>query len=289
MRYAFFPGCSLQATAKPYDTSTKAICDVLNIELEEIPEWICCGASPAHQTDKLLALALPTKSLINALQMGRDVAVACTACYSRLRAANYELKEGQGYEKELWKLLYSGYRGNVPVKHLLDVFVNDIGLKEIEAKVTKKLDGLKVACYYGCLLTRPPKIVAFDDPEDPVTMDNLVTALGAEAVPWPYKTECCGVNFTISRTDVVLRLVNDILTMAHDAGAECIAVACPLCQPNLDMRQKEVEKRYRKKYNLPIMYFTQLVGLSFGISSEELGLNKLVVGSMPLLREKGLV
>lgn len=290
MRYAYYPGCSLEASAKDYDISARAACTALGIALEEIPGWICCGASSAHMTSELLALALPVKNLVLAQQQGLDIAVCCAACYSRLMVANHAMSAGDDWRVEATdQLVGSAYRGEVKVKHLLEIIIQDLGLDAIEGKVTQGLKGLKVASYYGCLLVRPPDIVHFDDPENPTTMDQLAAALGAEPVPWPYKTECCGGSLSLTRTDVILKLARDILQMAVDEGAECLMVACPLCQANLDMRQAQINKRYGTDFHVPVIYFTQLMGLAMGIRPDELGLGKLVTDANKLLAAKALV
>ena len=295
MRYAYYPGCSLHATAKDYDMSARAVCQALGIELQEIPDWVCCGASSAHSTSELLSLALPVKDLLNAKEMGLDTAVCCAACYSRLRIAN-EAMSVHGGELERPGELVSAvddvvggpYRGEVGVKHLLEIVVSEYGLDALQEKVQRELEGLKAAAYYGCLLVRPPEIVAFEDPENPRSMDELIEALGAEAVDWPYKTECCGASLSLTRTDIVLKLCRDIYQMAADNGAECLVVACPLCQSNLDMRQAQVNKRYGTKFDLPVFYFTQLIGLALGLEHKELGLSMGMVSQKKLLQSKGI-
>lgn len=289
MRYAYFPGCSSLSTARPYDMSAREISHSLGIDLVEIPDWICCGASSAHATSDLLSLALPATSLAKAGKMGLDVVTACAACFSRLKIANKLINSDPNSKRDVNQIIQDNYQGDVKVKHLLDVLVNEYGLKVLREEVKIKLEGLRVACYYGCLLTRPPKIMGFDDPEDPKSMDELVEALGAEPVSWPYKMECCGASFSISKPEIVIRLAHDILKMAKDEGAECIAVACPLCQSNLDLYQKDIKRRYGTDPNLPVFYFTQLVGLSLGISPKRLGLRKHMVSPLPLLKTKGLV
>ena len=167
--------------------------------------------------------------------------------------------------------------------------IDEYGLDRLKERVTKDLSGLKVAAYYGCLLVRPPEVMGFDDPENPTSIDNVITALGAQAVDWPYKVECCSGSLGLTRTDVLLKLCHDILEMASAAGADCILVACPLCHSNLDMREAQVNKRYKTAFDLPILYFTQLIGLAVGMGAKELALNKHIVDTRDLLRAKALV
>lgn len=287
MKIAYFPGCSLHSTARDYDMSFQLVCRKLGIELQEIPHWVCCGASPAHVTSHLLSIALPCKNLVLAEEMGLNTVVApCAACFNRLKIAKQEVAENSQLKKDVENVLGKSYRGKVEVKHPLQIIADEIGLAKVEKMVRRELQGLKVASYYGCLLVRPLNMVSFDDPEDPQSMDNLVTALGGEALPWAFKTECCGASFSLSETDIVLELSGEILDAALEAGAECILVACPLCQSNLDLRQKGIEKRLGKKFNLPILYFTELLGLALGLNMHELGLSKHIVDPCKLLQRK---
>lgn len=290
MRYAYYPGCSLHSTSKEYDISSHAICQALGIELEEIPGWICCGASSGHMTSEVLALALPVKNLVLAQASGLDTAVGCAACYSRLKVANSAMRAPQNKQRgSIDEVVGSPYRGEVKVKHLLEIVIDDYGLDVLQQKIIRRLEGLKIAAYYGCLLVRPPEVTQFDDPEDPTCMEKLIAALGAEPVDWPYKTECCGGSLALTRTNVILKLCHDILRMAVDEGAECIMVACPLCQSSLDLRQSQVNKMYKTDFHVPIVYFTQLIGLTLGMGIKELGINKLIVDPTKLFRAKGLV
>lgn len=287
MKIAYFPGCSLHSTARDYDMSFQLVCRKLGIELQEIPHWVCCGASPAHVTSHLLSIALPCKNLVLAEEMGLNTVVApCAACFNRLKVAKQEVAENSQLKKDVEEVLGKPYGGKVEVKHPLQIIAEEIGLAKVEKMVRRELQGLKVASYYGCLLVRPLNMVSFDDPEDPQSMDDLVTALGGEALPWAFKTECCGASFSLSETDIVLELSGEILDAALEAGAECILVACPLCQSNLDLRQKGIEKRYGKRFNLPILYFTELLGLALGLNMHELGLSKHIVDPCKLLQRK---
>jgi len=291
MKYAYFPGCSLHSTAKEYDLSTRAVAKALGIELIDIPDWICCGATPAHITMHLLSLSLPVKNLLLAKKMGSyEVVTCCAACFNRLKTANKFMESNPEHRKKVEEIVGEHYKSDVKVRHFLDVLVNIFGLKNLAERIDSpmKLSGLKVACYYGCLLTRPPEVTQLDDLEEPHLMDDLMKALGIEALNWPYKTECCGASFSLTKTDIVLKLSGDILQMAHDEGAEAIVVACPLCQSNLDLRQRAINKKFKKDFNIPILYFTQLVGLSLGIEPKALGLNKHIVSPWPLLKTKNV-
>lgn len=296
MTYAYFPGCSLHGLATEYDRSARAVCQKLNVGIEEAPNWVCCGATPAHATSHVLAVSLPAVTL-DEVWKARDrfapadggaptVMAACAACYARLRTANHEIRESSEMRAKVQKAAEVSYDGGVEVRHLLDILFNDIGVDAVKERVTRPLAGMKIACYYGCLLARPPKVVAFDDPENPVLMDRLLEAAGAECVEWPYKTECCGSSFALARPDIVYKLTNDILREAQDAGADAIATACPLCQSNLDLQQQDTEKRYNAQYGMPIFYFTQLLGLALGVDQKELGMQRLIVSPERVLASR---
>lgn len=286
MSYAFFPGCSLKGTAADYGESTLAVFSKLGLELTELDGWVCCGSTPAHNTSHLLSVALPAKNLQLAVeQNGKRLAVACAACFSRLRAAWHEMSEDALLKAKVEGVIEGTVDLSIQVRHLLQILTEDFGLEALKAQVAKPLEGLKVACYYGCLLVRPPKVMQFDEPENPQSMDSVMTALGATPVAWPFKTECCGANLSLSRTDLVLRLVDKILSYAKDAGAEVVAVACPLCQANLDVRQVDVAKKLGTRHELPVVYFTQLVGVAVGVGGDQLGLDKSFIDARPKLQK----
>ncbi|MFH1007321.1 MAG: CoB--CoM heterodisulfide reductase iron-sulfur subunit B family protein [Candidatus Latescibacterota bacterium] len=289
MNYAYFPGCSLHGTAVEYDESARAVAGSLGIDLVEIPDWTCCGSTPAHLTDDLLAVALPVKNILRAKEVSDQIAVCCAACYSRFKFANKHVQEKEDIRTQVGEVLGAEYSGDMRVRHFLDILINDVGLEKVAESVKRNLGGLKVACYYGCLLTRPPKVAEFDDPEDPTSLDNLMKTLGAEPISWPCKTECCGATFSLTKTDIVLKLSHDILAQAKKRGAEAIVLACPLCQANLDMRQSDINKRYGVEFDLPIFYFTQLLGLALGLDGADLGLKRAMVNPMNILKEKELV
>ena len=288
LNYAYYPGCSLHASASEYDLSTRELFKALNIGLKEVPDWFCCGATPAHNVDELLSLSLCAKNLEMATKVEGDLAVACAACFSRLKSTQHVLAENETKRRQVEKAIDAPVQLTGNVKHLLDILARDLGIDRLAAAVTKPLSGLKVACYYGCLLTRPPGVPDLDCVEAPSIMERVLEAVGAETVSWTHRMECCGANFTLSRPGVVVQLSNAILDSAKAAGADCIMVACPLCHGNLDIRQKEIEGAFHTNYGLPIFYITQLVGLSVGLSADNLGLASLIVNPLPLLKERGL-
>ncbi len=289
-KYALYPGCSLEAGSIEYEMSTHAVAHALGIELVEVPDWNCCGASSAHMTDHLLSLALPARVLANAETIPgvTGMVAPCAACHNRFAAVEYELGKNEELRTKINSMLEVPYTGKVKLRYYLDIFSNPETLAEIKKRVKQPLTGLKVACYYGCLFVKPPKATNFiDDPENPMAMDNLMSAIGAEPLPWPYKTECCGASLGATKEDACTKLCNDILRVAKDSGADCIVAACPLCQTNLDMRQATVEKKYGLQYRLPIPFFTQLIGLALGVDSKALGFKKLFVDPAKVLQKVG--
>ncbi len=287
LSYAYYPGCSLHSTAEEFDRSTRFCADHLGMTLSEVPDWICCGSTPAHMTNHVLSLALPAETLLQARKMEpkpKAVIAPCSACYSRLRIANYEIKE-KGMRDKVAEALGEDYPGDMEVRHLLDVVVNDVGLEAIAEKISRHLHGLKIASYYGCLLTRPHYATHFDDTEHPTSMDRLVEKLGGTPVDYPFKTDCCGASFAFSHPDVVWKLTGNILKSIKNAGAQAIMVACPLCQSNLDLRQSKVAKELGMEIDLPVFYFTQLLGFCLGGTEKELEIKKMMVSAGDVMEE----
>ncbi len=282
MKYAYYPGCSLSSTGIEYDMSTKETAKILGIDLWEIPEWNCCGASSGHLTDHLLSLALPARNLAIAEEAGLDVAIPCAACYARCKASEVAVKSSEEMKDTIEQVIERKYEGKTTARSMLDVLANDVDLSVIRDKVTTQLGEIKAACYYGCLLVRPLE-TGFDDPEDPQSMDQLLNALGAETVEWSHKTECCGASHPTTKSEIGLKMLERILSAAKEAGANCIVTACPMCVNNLDMRQGQVERTFKEKYDLPIFYFTELMGLAFGVEPVQLGLNKHFVDAISLV------
>ncbi len=285
MSYVFYPGCSLDGTAKDFYSSTSAVAAKVGLEMPEMEGWICCGSTAAHNSDPLLADALPAFNLQKAA--GKTVAVACASCYSRLKMANHHIASDPVVRQRVAAATGAHYDGATPVLHLLEILGRQMEA-DVEAAVVRPLSGLKVACYYGCLLSRPPEVTQFDDAEDPTLMDRLLETAGATVVDWPHKTECCGASFSITDPEIILDLSDRILEMARLAGADCIATACPLCELNLDMRQKDIAAKRGHRYDLPVFYFTQLLGIAMGAAPKDLSLGSLFVDPHPLLRSKGL-
>jgi heterodisulfide reductase subunit B len=283
LKYAYYPGCSLESTAREYDLSVRAVSSNLGIELVELPDWSCCGASAGHSTNHRLASALVGRNLALAENEKLDIAVACPACYLRFRTTYQEVKDDSQKQRELANLIGMPYEAKFRIRHLLDVICNDIGLDRVKERLTKPLGGLKVVAYYGCYLVRPPKVVAFDDPENPQSMDKLLTTLGAEVRDWSGKVDCCGGSLSLSKRMIAGQLVRDIIDTAQQAGAEAIVTACPLCHSNLETRQTA-----DRQGKLPIFYFTELMGLAMGIPGARSWLKKHLISPLNLLASHGL-
>ena len=279
-KLTYFPGCSAHGTSEEFDSTLKLVLKTLDVELDDIPDWNCCGATSAHVMTENLAYALPLRNLVLAERLpNATMGIACASCYQRMKVTKVHMDENPELAKKINTTVVEegSYEGKVDVKSMLQYAYEDIGLEEIKSHVKKPLYGLKLACYYGCLLTRPKKITNFDSPEYPMSMDRIVEALGATATEFDYKTECCGASFSISNTEVVENLSGKILEMAKESGADAIVVACPLCQSNLDMRQPDIEKKQGQKLDIPIFYFTQLMALAFGYPVEQLKFPKHIV------------
>jgi heterodisulfide reductase subunit B len=290
MKIAYYPGCSLHSSGIEYDISTKQVCNAMGIELVEVEDWICCGASPAHQCDDLMSVALPAKNLALAARTNslKQVCAPCASCYSRLKSAQESITD-ENLKKNVEQIIGSKYPQNVEVLHILDVIVEKIGVGAVKEKVVRDLRDLRVACYYGCLMTRPPKVTGKQHFENPTEMESLIEALGAEAIDWNMKTFCCGASFALTQTDVVLELTKKILSDAVSAGAQVISVGCPLCHANLDGRQTQINEKFGTNFKIPIFYFTELMGLVLGIRAKDLGLFRHITEVEDFLKERALV
>ena len=264
MRIGYYPGCSLESTAREYDLSFRAVAAKVGIELIEIPDWNCCGASSAHAVDPFLALALPARNLMIAEALELDITAPCAACFLRLMEAKKRMREDASLRKEIEEVLGRQYRGSTNVYHPLTVFSQPEVKRKIKRAVANRLKGLRVVCYYGCYLVRPPGITHLDDPENPTLMDELIGMTGVDVLDWSWKVDCCGGGHALLRPELVEPLVNEIVEGARKAGAHGIVTACPLCQSNLETRQKGPN-------SLPVFYFTELLGLAMGLNKEAEG------------------
>ncbi len=292
MKYGYYPGCSLEKNARAYHESALAVAQVFDIAFDEVDDWNCCGATEYFALRALPAYALVARNLALAAQQAaqggaRQVVAPCSACYLNLRKTDHYMAESPELHARVNAALAAGglhYEpGSVEVRHLLDVFVHDVGLEAIAQRVVKPLYGLRVAPYYGCLVPRPAAIASFDDPEYPTSLDRLLATLGATVVDYPLKAHCCGGHLTQISEDVALELLRRLLKNAADYRADVIAVICPMCQFNLDVYQDAVNKKFGTAYRIPILYFTQLMGVALGLPEDDLGLGKEFVDARPAL------
>ena len=273
MKIGFYPGCSLNGTSREYNESVKAIGKAMGIEWVELKDWNCCGATAAHSMDRKLSLALPVRILALAEKQGfEEVVVPCASCYNRLSMAHYELENSEELKDDILTIVGLPYRGTIRVINVLQ-FIEKYILTVLPEKIITPF-AHQVACYYGCLLVRPHKILKFDRLEDPQSMDKVMSVLGASPIDWAFKTECCGAGLSVSRTDLVGRLSGNILKDAADRGAEAVIVACPMCHSNLDMRRPAINRYLSEPVTIPILYVTQSIGLAIGLSPKELGLQR---------------
>lgn len=281
MDYAYYPGCSLESTGIEFHMSTKAVAKQLGIRLMEIPDWNCCGASSAHARGHWIGLALPARNMAIAEAAGLDVAIPCAACYARCKKAELEASQSEEAREKIEEIIGRPYKGNSKARNLTDILYRDLGVDAIKEKAVKSLKGLKVVTYYGCLMVRPPEL-ACDDVENPISLDEILTGLGAEVVPWGFKTECCGGSLTACRPNVGFDMSRKILEAAKRAGADCIVTACPMCHSNLDMRQVQIAKQ-TGAIDMPVFFITEMIGVALGMSNKELGINRHMIPSEQVL------
>ena len=273
MNIGYYPGCALHGSSNDYEQSLRACLSNLDVQLDEMKDWICCGATAAHSLNHKLSLALPARNLAVAEREGfKQLFAPCPLCSMQLLKAKKAVAD-ESVRKELSGIVEAEVRGESEVLNLIQLF-EKVGVDKLKSAVKAPLQSLTAACYYGCLLTRPPDVVHFDDFEQPTSMEAIVTALGAKTVEWNFKTECCGAGMTMSNEELVLELAHKILSNAAEHGANCVVVACPMCHVNLDMKQAAVERRFGKKLGMVVYYLSDLVGLALGLSGEQLGINR---------------
>ena len=275
--FAYFPGCTACSTGLAFEMSSQYMVRALDITFKEIPDWNCCGASAAHLSDRDLSLALPARSLAISEEKlpGLDIVAPCAACFARLKISRHYVRQSEKNRAHIESIIEREYRAESQVYSLLQVVAENEEIKKrIVEKATASLNGLKVACYYGCVFVRPKEITQFDDEENPQSMDDVMRLVGADPVSWAFKTQCCGASLQVTVPSAGKTMVEKILRNAEENGAEAIVTACPLCQLNLDMRQKEVNKQKGTSYNLPVYYFTELISMCLGATAKDVGVDK---------------
>ena len=281
MKIGYYPGCSLSGTGKEYDLSLKKVLSFLDVELEEINDWSCCGATSAHATNHLLSTALPSRNLSLAKKQNLSELLApCAACYNRLIVSQHEIKKNPQIKKQTSELFGEDDYKGISVINIIELF-EKIGKDKIIEKRQKELKGIKAACYYGCLLVRPFEITGFDDSEQPHSMEEIISAAGAVPIDWNFRMECCGASHSIAHMEIVVDLSEKIINDASLHGADVIVVACPMCHSNLDMRQRAMKNNKK----MPVLYLSEFIGLALGIKAGELGLNLHFTSSEKLLEK----
>ena len=288
MKVSYFPGCTLNTTGKGFDNAVRASTAAVGLELVELPEWNCCGATYPLIVDNMLELAAPAHVLVAARDEGEIVTTACTTCYNVLKRTNRFIRDHKEERERINAFIEAEYDGEVEVMDILHLLRDKIGFDAVKAKVKKPLKDLRVASYYGCMVLRPPDEVAYDDPDHPQSLDDLMTALGATPVDFAHKNECCGAYLAVKDAQITREMVYTILKSAQSAGAEAVATNCPLCQFNLDKQQVEMRKMYTGYQPIPIFYFSQLMGLALDLDASEYGWDRHYVDGRPLLGERGL-
>jgi heterodisulfide reductase subunit B len=286
MKYLYYPGCSAEATGKAYDISTRALMEKLGVGLVELPDWNCCGATSYFSVRELDSFAIAARNMAIAQEMGEDeICVICNACYTSLAKANrYMADDPHVFEAVNGALGAVGrkYDGQVKIRHIMDILINDIGLEAIQERVTRRLTGVRVAPYYGCQFSRP--MGSFDDVQFPTTMDRLFQAMGADVITdWDAKTDCCGGMMMLTKRDGALRLCHELLVAARQYKADVVVATCPLCEMNLEGYQRQVNQAFGTDFDIPVMYFTQLAGLALGADPKQLAIDKQVVSCDPVL------
>ena len=280
MSFSYYPGCTDHSTSLEYGLSAEAVFKTLGGELVEIEDWNCCGAAATHSLNHLLSLCLPARNIAIAQSTkAGPLAVPCAGCFNMLKRAEYALKNDEAKRKEIEEIVGFTYQPSFEILALIDVIVNRIGLETIQGKVKRPLSGLRPACYYGCALVRHPKVTQLDHPENPQYLDRLMKVLGAEPVEWSYKNDCCGADLALTYSGIVKKLVGKIVSMAKEAGAQCIVTSCGLCQANLEMRQET---------GLPVFYFTELMGVALDVEKRDRWWKKHMISPKPLLESMGL-
>lgn len=282
MELSYYPGCSAEGTAAEYDSSIRTICAALDINLHELPDWSCCGASSAHVTSDRLAIDLSARNLVIASRQGKDLLVPCAACFARLKIAQKEILEHPEQHEGI------NIDPDMKIIHLNHLLAKPAVLSYIRTKVTKPLSGLKVIPYYGCLTMRPPKLLDATEHEFPTMMDKVLDTIGADVKKWSYKTDCCGGSLTLTRIDIVHKLAGDLFEAAEEAGGTCIVTDCPMCQSNLDTRQTEINEALGKNYNMPVFYISELLAVAIGAGDAEQWWKKHFVDPRPVLRAQGM-
>ncbi len=284
---SYYPGCSLEATARDYAESVAGVAEALEVKLKELEDWNCCGATAGHSLDHRVSLNLGARNLALSFHRPQPLVVPCALCFNRLKSAQSELKEDQSLLIPEIARMGAAY-DQVEVVEANSFFTSPELLALIEARTVRRLEGVRAVCYYGCQGQRPPKVTGHPRHENPTGLDDLVNLLGGRAKDWPSKTDCCGASHAIARPDIVHTLVAKLYERALERGANCVVTGCQMCQANLDMYQKDIARRMGREVYLPVFYFTELIGLALGLKDTGRWLNRHMVSPKALLAEASL-
>lgn len=285
MKVGYYPGCSLKSGGKEYEISLKILMNELDVELSEIDDWNCCGASAAHSINHTLSIALPARNLAMATKKNlSEILVPCAACYIRLKTALLEIQRGEKEKKIIESVIERELSEDIKVSNINEYLRKRL-YKKIQEKIKHKMDSVNVACYYGCLLVRPPDVTENDTWENPQAMEEIIGLTGAKTVEWPFKIECCGGGFTLSKTEAVINLIKKIIFNAKENNADIIVTGCPMCHSNLDMRQLKIKNETAFKETIPILYITEFLGLALGKTPLQLGINKHFISAKQFLNK----
>jgi len=284
-KIGYYPGCSLEGSSREYSESVVTLAKAFDVELEQVPDWNCCGATAAHNLNNTLSFALPARILAKAQEVGmKEILVPCAACYNRLTSVQHELAKNDKLRAEVNGIIEADLKCDIKILNIIQFIQQNVD--QFTGDKQKLLFDKKVACYYGCLLVRPHDILDFDRTEDPQSMDQVMKSLGADPIDWPFKTECCGAGMSVSRTDIVANLSGRIVKEAADRGAEAIIVACPMCHSNLDMRRPAINKAMNEKLDIPVLYISQAIDMAMGKTLKETGINRHFVPVYLTLQNK---
>jgi heterodisulfide reductase subunit B len=289
MNYLYFPGCTLYTKAKNLDQAARDCSKLLGFELKELPNWTCCGAAFPLATDNLMALLPPSRILANAREQGTTLTTLCSVCFNVIKRTNRLIQRDGEKRDKINNFIEKNYQGDLRVLHYLEILKQDIGFSQLKEKVKKSLEGLKAAAYYGCMLLRPFEEMEFDDKERPTIFEDFLETLGATAVDFPYKIECCGSFQSVGSPDIATECSYKILISAIKNGAEVMVSTCPMCTFNIDHKQLDIKQKYSDFKSVPVFYFTQLLGIAMGLDYRTLGFELNAVDPLPLLKKRGLI
>jgi len=289
MDYLYFPGCTLYTKAKNFDQTARNCSTLLGFELKELTNWTCCGATFPLATDNIMALLPPARILARAKQEGTTLTTLCAVCFNVIKRTNRLIQDDGEKREKINTFMETNYQGDLRIVHYLEILKQDLGFPRLKESVKKNLGGLKAAAYYGCMLLRPFEEMKFDDKERPTLFEDFLEALGATPVDFPYKIECCGSFQSVGSPDVATECAYRILGSAIKNGAEVVVSTCPMCTFNIDHKQADIREKHLDFKKIPVLYFTQLLGLAMGLDPRTLGFDQNFVDPLPFLKEKGLL